>query len=134
MGFFDSPLEHLATYNRVHVALDTFPYNGTTTTCEALWMGVPVVSLIGDRHPARVGLSLLTAIGHAEWATENEEAYIEKAISLAQDRTLRNQLRESLRAKMAASILCDHIGQAKRFENALRQIWTEWCAERSVDL
>ena len=134
MGFFDSPLDHLATYNRVDVALDTFPYNGTTTTCEALWMGVPVVSLIGDRHAARVGLSLLTAIGHAEWAVENEEAYIEKAVTLAQDRPLRSQLRESLRAKMAASILCDHIGQAKRFENALRQIWTEWCNEHSVDL
>lgn len=78
---------HLAAYNQVDVALDTFPYNGTTTTCEALWMGVPVVSLIGNSHAARVGLSLLSAIGHAEWATENEENYIEKAVALAQDRS-----------------------------------------------
>jgi predicted O-linked N-acetylglucosamine transferase (SPINDLY family) len=90
-------------------------------------MGVPVVSLVGDRHAARVGLSLLTAIGHAEWATENEEDYIEKAVALAQDRTLRAELRNSLRSEVAASILCDHAGQATRFEAGLRQAWTEWC-------
>ncbi|MEI7775021.1 MAG: hypothetical protein WCK17_09610, partial [Verrucomicrobiota bacterium] len=127
MGFFDSPLDHLAAYNRVDVALDTFPYNGTTTTCEALWMGVPVVSLIGDRHASRVGLSLLTAIGHSDWAAENEETYIEKSVALAQDRSLRLHLRDSLRAKVAASILCNSKDQAHRFENALRQIWCEWC-------
>jgi predicted O-linked N-acetylglucosamine transferase (SPINDLY family) len=128
MGFFDSPLDHLAAYNRIDVALDTFPYNGTTTTCEALWMGVPVVSLIGDRHAARVGLSLLTAIGHAEWAVETEDAYIEKAVTLAQDRTLRSELRNALRGEVAGSILSDHTGQAKRFEAALRQAWADWCA------
>jgi predicted O-linked N-acetylglucosamine transferase (SPINDLY family) len=127
-GLLASTQDHLATYNRVDVALDTFPYNGTTTTCEALWMGVPVVSLIGDRHAARVGLSLLTAIGHAEWAAENEADYIEKAVALANDRTRRGTLRESLRGEVAGSILCDHAGQAARFETALRQLWNEWCA------
>jgi predicted O-linked N-acetylglucosamine transferase (SPINDLY family) len=127
-GLLASTQDHLATYNRVDVALDTFPYNGTTTTCEALWMGVPVVSLIGDRHAARVGLSLLTAIGHAEWAAENEADYIEKAVALANDRTQRGTLRESLRGEVAGSILCDHAGQAARFETALRQLWNEWCA------
>ena len=126
-GFFAATQDHLAAYKRVDVALDTFPYNGTTTTCEALWMGVPVVSLIGDRHAARVGLSLLTAIRHAEWAAENEDAYIEKAVTLAQDRALRCQLRESLRSEVSASILCDHLGHAARFEAALRQIWMDWC-------
>jgi predicted O-linked N-acetylglucosamine transferase (SPINDLY family) len=126
-GFFASTQDHLSAYNRVDVALDTFPYNGTTTTCEALWMGVPVVSLIGDRHAARVGLSLLTAVGHPEWAEEDEEHYIEKAVTLAQDRALRGQLRESLRSEVAASILCDHQRQAARFEAALRQAWVEWC-------
>ena len=127
-GFFAATQDHLAAYNRVDVALDTFPYNGTTTTCEALWMGVPVVSLIGDRHAARVGLSLLTAVGHAEWAAETEDAYIEKAVSLAEDRALRSQLRETLRSQVAASILCDHAGQATRFEAALRHAWSEWCS------
>jgi predicted O-linked N-acetylglucosamine transferase (SPINDLY family) len=130
-GFFAATQDHLAAYNRVDVALDTLPYNGTTTTCEALWMGVPVVSLVGDRHAARVGLSLLTAIGHAEWAAENEDAYIEKAVTLAQDRALRSQLRESLRNQVAASILCDYSGQAVRFEAALRQAWSEWCDEQA---
>ena len=92
-------------------------------------MGVPVVSLIGDRHAARVGLSLLTAIGHAEWAAENEASYIEKAVTLAHDRARRSTLRESLRREVASSILCDHAGQAVRFEAALRQVWAEWCAE-----
>jgi predicted O-linked N-acetylglucosamine transferase (SPINDLY family) len=133
-GFFAATQDHLAAYKRVDVALDTFPYNGTTTTCEALWMGVPVVSLIGDRHAARVGLSLLTAIGHAEWAAENEHAYIEKAVALAEDRALRNQLRESLRGQVAGSILCDHTGQATRFEAALRQTWGEWCGSQTLKI
>jgi predicted O-linked N-acetylglucosamine transferase (SPINDLY family) len=131
-GFFAATQDHLSAYNRVDVALDTFPYNGTTTTCEALWMGVPVVSLIGDRHAARVGLSLLTAVGHPEWVAEDEEHYIEKAVTLAQDRALRSQLRESLRSEVAASILSDHKGQAARFEAALRQVWTEWCQNQQI--
>ena len=133
-GFFAATQDHLAAYKRVDVALDTFPYNGTTTTCEALWMGVPVVSLIGDRHAARVGLSLLTAIGHAEWAAENEDAYIEKAVALAEDRALRSQLRDSLRGQVAGSILCDHTGQATRFEAALRQTWGEWCGSQTLKI
>jgi predicted O-linked N-acetylglucosamine transferase (SPINDLY family) len=127
VAFMPSTEDHLLAFHRVDVALDTFPYNGTTTTCEALWMGVPVVSLIGDRHAARVGLSLLTAVGHPDWATETEEAYVDTAVSLAENRELRVRLRNSLRTEMAASILCDHSGQAARFEAALRQAWAEWC-------
>jgi protein O-GlcNAc transferase len=130
LGFFASPAEHLAAYSRVDVALDTFPYNGTTTTCEALWMGVPVVTLAGDRHASRVGLSLLSAVGHADWATENAEAYIEKAVALAQDRPLRESLRHSLREDVSKSPLLDHAGQAAQFESSLRQAWCEWCAQQ----
>jgi len=127
LGFFASPAEHLAAYSRVDVALDTFPYNGTTTTCEALWMGVPVVSLVGDRHAARVGLSLLTAVGHADWVVETHEAYIEKAVALAGDRPLRETLRQTLRQDVSKSPLLDHAAQAERFEAALRLAWGEWC-------
>jgi predicted O-linked N-acetylglucosamine transferase (SPINDLY family) len=127
LGFFASPTEHLATYSRVDVALDTFPYNGTTTTCEALWMGVPVVSLIGDRHAARVGLSLLTTVGHQDLATENIDAYIEKVVALAQDRPFRESLRHSLREDVSKSPLLNHADQAARFDAALRQAWGEWC-------
>jgi protein O-GlcNAc transferase len=132
LGFVDSPADHLALYSRIDVALDPFPYNGTTTTCEALWMGVPVVSLVGDHHAARVGLSLLTATGHADWAAQNPEDYIEKAVALAQDRPLREQLRTSLRADISDSLLGDHAGQAKRFEDALREAWREWCAAQTA--
>ena len=127
LGFFENPADHLAAYSRVDVALDTFPYNGTTTTCEALWMGVPVVSLAGDRHAARVGLSLLAAVGHADWTAENVDAYIEKAVTLAGDRPLRESLRQSLRDDVSKSPLLDYGGQAARFEAALRQAWLEWC-------
>ncbi len=130
LGLYDNPMDHLAAYSRVDVALDTFPYNGTTTTCEALWMGVPVVSLIGDRHASRVGLSLLSAVGHADWAAKNTEAYIEEAVELAHDRSLRQALRSSLRDDLAKSILCDHAGQADRFELALGEAWKDWCVGR----
>ena len=131
LDFFVSAADHLAAYSRVDVALDTFPYNGTTTTCEALWMGVPVVSLCGDRHASRVGLSLLTTIGHSEWALDSTQAYIQKAVELANDRARRTVLRQSLRENVQKSLLSDHKGQAERFEKALRGAWREFC-ESSV--
>jgi predicted O-linked N-acetylglucosamine transferase (SPINDLY family) len=131
LGFFASPAEHLASYSRVDVALDTFPYNGTTTTCEALWMGVPVVSLIGDRHASRVGLSILSAVGHAEWAAANFESYINQAAALATDRSGREGLRQSLREDVSASLLCDHAGQVSRFESALRYAWRKCCEQQA---
>jgi len=131
LGFFDSPKDHLATYSRVDVSLDTFPYNGTTTTCEALWMGVPMVSLAGESHASRVGLSLLTAVGHQDWAAETPEAYIEKAIALAQDRPLREALRQTLRQDVLKSPLLDHRAQAAGFEAALRHAWREWISQSS---
>jgi protein O-GlcNAc transferase len=131
MEFKVSPVEHLQMYSRVDVALDTYPYNGTTTTCEALWMGVPVVSLAGDRHAARVGLSILTAIGHADWVADSEDSYIELAVNLAKNRELRRELREKLRIEMQNSVLCDHKGQAERLESALRAAWQEWRATRT---
>lgn len=118
---------HLACYQGVDVALDTAPYNGTTTTCEALWMGVPVVALVGDRHMARVGASLLTACGHADWATGDEESYIACAVGLAADHARLSMLRASLRADLRRSALLDHAGQAERFGAALRECWVSWC-------
>eukprot|EP01034_Spumella_vulgaris_P002553 gene2553-3320_t len=76
---------HLACYHDIDIALDTAPYNGTTTTCEALWMGVPVVSLVGDRHLSRVGVSLLTAVGHADWLAASPADYVAIAARLAAD-------------------------------------------------
>ncbi|MBI3887390.1 MAG: tetratricopeptide repeat protein [Opitutae bacterium] len=121
---------HLAAYSRVDVALDTFPYHGTTTTCEALWMGVPVVTLAGDRHVSRVGASLLTAAGHPEWVARDWPEYVRLAAALGEDWAERSQLRRSLRGDLRRSALLDHAGQSARFGAALRGAWRGWCATR----
>lgn len=120
--------EHLAMYSRVHIALDTSPYNGTTTTCEAMWMGVPVVCLLGDRHVARVSASLVSVVGKAEWVAKSNQEYAEIAARLAGDLGALAGLRRSLRSTMNASPLCDGPGYAQRFYAAVRERWREWCA------
>ena len=122
--------EHLALYGRVHVALDTVPYNGTTTTCEALWMGVPVVTLLGDRHASRVSASLLTAAGHPEWIAEDADGFVRIAGSLVNDMARLASLRSSLRSELRASPLLDSKGYAQRFHAAIRSCWREWCASQ----
>ena len=124
--------EHLALYHRVDISLDTFPYNGTTTTCEALWMGVPVITLLGDRHIARVSASLVTAAGHPEWIATSPEDYVRRAVELAADPVRLRTLRAGLRGDMQRSALLDHAGQGACFSAALRQCWREWCEGRPV--
>jgi predicted O-linked N-acetylglucosamine transferase (SPINDLY family) len=119
---------HLSTYNRIDIALDSMPYNGTTTTCEALWMGVPVVTALGDRHASRVGASLLGAVGHPEWVARDRDDFVRVAAGLASDPGLLAAVRGSLRAEMARSPLLDHAGQAVRFGGALRQCWRSYCS------
>lgn len=121
--------DHLALYGKVDIALDTFPYHGTTTTCEALWMGVPVVTLLGDRHAARVSASLLTAAGHPEWIAADAGSYAAIAAGLAADPARLAAIRAGLRAELKASPLLDHAGQANRFGAALRDCWAAACAE-----
>lgn len=124
----ESKLGHLEAYADVDVALDTTPYNGTTTTCEALWMGVPVLSLATDRHAGRVGLSLLTAAGAGGWATGSSEAFVARACELAGDPARLGALRRSLRPQVRSSPLCDGAAFARRFERALRAMWVRYCA------
>jgi protein O-GlcNAc transferase len=116
----NTEVEHLATYAQVDVALDTFPYHGTTTTCEALWMGVPVVTLAGDRHGSRVGVSLLTAVGRADWVAHDADEYVRIGVVLASDAAQLGRDRGELREAMRRSTLLDHVGQARRFGEALR--------------
>ncbi len=123
--------EHLELYNDIDIALDTFPYHGTTTTCEALWMGVPVVSLVGDPHMSRVGASLLAAAGHPEWATHDADGYVAAALALAHAPEARLNWRRDARAQLARGPLLDHIAQARRFGAALRSCWAEWCAGKA---
>jgi predicted O-linked N-acetylglucosamine transferase (SPINDLY family) len=119
--------EHLNLYGRLHLALDTFPYNGTTTTCEALWMGVPVVTLSGAMHAGRVGASLLRAAGMPELVADSPDRFVALASGLAQnpDRLA------ATRAKALAfrgSSLCDAAAFVPKFEAALRTTWREWCS------
>lgn len=118
---------HLSLYDQIDIALDPFPYNGTTTTCEALWMGVPVVTLRGDRHSARVGSSLLSQAGLTDWIADSTGGYVEIASALAANPGTLDTLRRSLRQRVAASSLCDGNGFARRMENAYRTIWQRWC-------
>ncbi len=124
--------EHLALYGRVDVALDTFRYHGTTTTCEALWMGVPVVTLAGDSHMARVGVSLLNAAGHPDWIARDADDYVRIASNLAADPAQLALTRRTLRTALKQSPLLDHAGQAARFGAALRSCWAAWCARTAA--
>ena len=118
---------HLDTYNLIDIGLDTFPYNGTTTTCEALWMGVPIISLAGTTHVSRVGMSILSNVGVPEFAAETGDAYVEKAVRLASDIEGLQILRKRLRGMMSDSVLTD----AKRFVPALESCYREMWENRS---
>jgi predicted O-linked N-acetylglucosamine transferase (SPINDLY family) len=123
--------EHFSQYRRVDVALDTFPYHGTTTTCDALWMGVPVVSLAGQTHHSRVGVSLLTNLGHPEWVAASPTEFVQIAASLASSPARLAELRTGLRSEMAASPLCTEPGVARDMESIFRQVWEQWCRAKS---
>jgi predicted O-linked N-acetylglucosamine transferase (SPINDLY family) len=117
--------DHLACYHGVDIALDPLPYHGTTTTCEALWMGRPVISLAGDRHASRVGVSLLTAAGQADCVAMTPDEYVRIASGLAADPEALAARCRGLRAALSASPLLDHAGQGRRLAAALRQCWEE---------
>jgi len=114
--------QHLACYHQVDIALDTYPYNGTTTTCEALLMGIPVITLEGRAHVSRVSSSILHNIGLTECIAKSPEKYIQTAIKLAQDLLFLSKLRKALPEMLMASPLF----QWKNFVNALENHYREW--------
>ncbi len=122
-------VEHLDLYNQVDLALDTYPYHGTTTTCEALWMGVPVLSLIGCHHVSRVGLSLLSRVGLEIFTAADENEWIDKAVSFARQTDHLAQIRNALRGRMWNSDLCNKQHYARSVEKAYRQMWQKWIGE-----
>jgi predicted O-linked N-acetylglucosamine transferase (SPINDLY family) len=119
---------HLARYALIDVALDTFPFNGVTTTCEALWMGVPVVTLPGDRAYGRVGACLLAAVELEQLIAEDPDAYVKISVELARDLDRLKTLRSTLRDRMRASPLCDGAAFASAMERAYSRMWRSWCA------
>lgn len=126
-GFTKTYVDHLAMYNRVDLALDSFPYHGTTTTCEALWMGTPVLTVGGGCHAARVGVSLLDTVGLGDWVAPDVDTYIAQAVARAEQPARLDAVRTGLRERMRASPLCDASGFAARFEAAIRELWRGWC-------
>ena len=115
-GFVESVESHLATYDEVDIALDTFPFNGATTTCEALFMGVPVVTLAGATHPSRMGASILRAAQLPELVATDAAGYLGIAAALAADLPALARRRAGLRAQLVASRLTDKAGFARDFE------------------
>jgi len=126
-GHTKSIAEHFEMYNSIDIGLDTFPYNGTTTTCEAMWMGVPVITLAGEAHVSRVGVSLLSNIGLAELIAESTEGYVKKAVQLANDPDRLQYLRSNLQPIIAQSSLLDARGFTRSLEKAYRKMWHRWC-------
>ena len=117
--------EYLATHGEVDIILDTFSYPGVTTTCEALWMGVPSVTLAGDTLLSRQGASLMTCVGLPDWIAADEDDYVAKAIGHASDLEQLVQLRARLREQALASPLFDAPRFARSMENALHGMWQE---------
>ena len=125
-------LEHLAIYNNVDIGLDSLPYNGTTTTCEAIWMGEPVVTLLGQSHPGRVGASLLTRVGLPDLIAATPDEYVAACASLAAELPRLAGLRAGMRARFAASPLGSPGVVARDIEAAYRGMWVAWCATQTA--
>jgi predicted O-linked N-acetylglucosamine transferase (SPINDLY family) len=119
--------QHLNVLNRIDIALDPFPFNGCTTTFEALWMGVPVVTLAGERFLGRMGIATLMPVGLGELVGSDRSAYVEIAAALATDLPRLARLRRELRRRVAQSPLCDAAAYARSVETAFRTAWRWWC-------
>jgi protein O-GlcNAc transferase len=128
LGWMPRTSSHLELYNRVDIALDPFPYNGTTTTVEAIWMGVPVVALAGQTHTSRVGVSMLTHVGLTDWIAGNPDEYVNLAKAKAADIVALSQLRNNLRWQLQSSQICDGSRLARQLESAYRAGWIHWLA------
>lgn len=124
----------LKTYHKIDIALDPFPYNGTTTTCEALWMGVPVVTLYGDRFAARVGASLLTYTGLPGLVAKNPDDYVRRAVELASNPELLAKLRRELRGHVAQTPVFDYPSFTKGLEDAYFEMFARWCVKADAAL
>jgi len=126
-GYQPSVTSHLARYNEVDIALDTFPYQGTTTTCEALYMGVPLITLTGDTHRARVGTSILKALGLSELIARDSQTFVTLAAQLAQNLSLLRDLRLNLREIINSSRLTDAPRFTKNMQQIYRDAWQKYC-------
>jgi predicted O-linked N-acetylglucosamine transferase (SPINDLY family) len=130
---FQPRLQYLELYRRIDIGLDTFPYNGHTTSMDALWMGVPVLTLRGETVVSRAGHSLLANLGLHDWVTDSPEAFVERAVGLASGLAELASLRASLRSRMEKSPLMDAARFARNIENAYAQLYRQSCARPVAD-
>jgi len=119
--------EYFRSFEAVDIALDSMPYSGGTTTCDALWMGVPVVTVPGSRSVSRSATSVLSAVGLPEWIAPSAKEYVRRAVRFAGERDLLRELRGSLRERMRASPLMDEERFTRDLEQAYREMWRKWC-------
>jgi protein O-GlcNAc transferase len=126
-----STQEYFKWYEQIDIALDPFPYGGGTTNCDAIWMGVPVVTLRGRTGVGRGGASILSNLGMTDWISNDEEHYIQIAGALANDRSKLAELRRGLRQRMQNSPLMDGPSYARDVEAAYRRMWRQWGAKRA---
>ena len=122
--------EYLELYHRVDVGLETFPYNGHTTSLDAFWMGVPVPGMVGELPVGRAGLSHLMNLGLPELVAGSEEEYVNLVVKLTEDLSRLAELRRTLRSRMEASVLMDAPRYAHNIETAYRAMWRQWCAQK----
>jgi predicted O-linked N-acetylglucosamine transferase (SPINDLY family) len=119
--------KYLELFNHIDLHLDTFPYHGCTTTCDALWMGVPTVTLAGRAYASRMGVSLLTAAGLPDFIAASPQQYTDITIRAATDPSRLTDLRRTMRERMQASPLMDYKRLAREIEKAFRYAWRQWC-------
>jgi predicted O-linked N-acetylglucosamine transferase (SPINDLY family) len=125
-GQLPSMDDHLELYNAIDIGLDPFPFNGATTTCEALWMGVPVITLLGDRHVGRVGASILTNVGLTDFIAQDINNYIKLAVEMAANTNYLKEIRKTLRERMQGAPLCDARSFASDVETAYQDMWRKY--------
>jgi protein O-GlcNAc transferase len=118
---------YLELYNRIDIALDPFPYNGGVTTCDALWMGVPVIGLAGNSYVSRQGVSLLSNLGMADWIAATEDEYVMKSKARANDLVRLQEIRSGLRQRVQLSAIGDGARFTRQLEDAYRSMWRHWC-------
>jgi len=123
-------VEHLASYGDIDIQLDPYPFTGSTTTLESLWMGVPVVTRIGETFPSRHSSSYLSTVGLSELVTDNVESFAEAAARLVTDPERLAAIRHGLRERMQASPMCNQVGFVEALGRELREAWRGWCAGR----
>jgi len=124
---------YLRIYGEIDIGLDTFPYNGHTTSCDAFWMGVPVITMVGHTSVGRAGASLLRNLGLGELVARTPQQFLQIAADLAGDLPRLAELRRGMRHRMRTSPLMDYQGYARQVESAYRQMWRAWCEGRPAE-